>query len=105
MPGQKAVAVDVIALLAGVNYGSVIKVISAIEAMRVHTDLGVEEIVKFTDAPTEPVRFDGRHEKRICATDQLVRAVVINRDIEFLDYVLRHKARFGNGIRQLNRTG
>lgn len=97
LPGERsrgAVAVDAIALLAGVNYGSVVKVLAAIRAVRDHTDIPVEIITDFCDAPTEPVQFDGRHDTRVQATDALIHDIVNDESIEYLDYVLRHRARF-----------
>lgn len=94
-PNRDAVATDAIALLSGVNFGSVVKVLAAIEAIRAHTGIEPNDIVKFTDVPTEPVQFDGTFESRVTATDELVGSIVRGNKANFLDYVLRHKKRFG----------
>ncbi|WP_224078069.1 hypothetical protein [Cupriavidus laharis] len=78
MDGTDVVAVDVIALLSGVNFGSVIKIIAAIEAMCIHLNKQPEEVVRFKNASMEPVEFDGHHEARIAATDDMIHEIVRN---------------------------
>ena len=95
MPETDVVAVDAIALLAGVNYGSVVKVLAAIEAIKIHTGQSADSIVAFTDSPTEPVHFDGTDTARIDATDKFIHDLVNNSQVAFLDYALRHRQRFG----------
>lgn len=95
MPETDVVAVDALALLSGVNYGSVVKVLAAIEAIKIHTGQTADAIVQFTDAPTQPVHFDGSDSERIEATDRFVHDLVNSDAVAFLEYVLRHRSRFG----------
>ncbi|CAG9165209.1 hypothetical protein LMG23992_00353 [Cupriavidus laharis] len=95
MPGSDATAADVIALLSGVNYGSVVKVLAAVEAIRTGTGTPLEDIVTFMNIPTEAVVFDGTNDARIIATDRLVHDLVNNPALDFLEYALRHKYRHG----------
>lgn len=95
MQGTDATAADAIALLSGVNYGSVVKVLAAIEAIKTGTGLTVEQVVQFTDIPTEAVVFDGSNNERIVATDKLVHDLVNNPALDWLEYALRHKYRHG----------
>lgn len=94
LTGENFRSADAIALLAGVNLGSVVKVLAAIEAIRIHTGARTDDIVRFSDIPTEPVRFDGSCETRVVATDHAVAAIARNPAVSFLNYILRFKQRF-----------
>lgn len=103
-PAPAARAADALALLSGVNFSSVVKVLAAIEALK-KTGLTAEEIVKFQSIPLIPVDFDGvhldgEHEARAEATDNLVSSIVKSGQANYLDYVLRLERRFSGGKRQ-----
>jgi hypothetical protein len=95
MPDCDANATDVLALLSGVNFGSVVKVLAAIEAIKTHLKIPVEDIVRFANIPTESVAFDGKHADRIEATDRLVHDLVNDGNTDYLEYALRHRYRHG----------
>lgn len=93
MAGTNAVSTDVVAMLSGVNFGSVVKVFAAIEAVRIHLGAAPEDIVRFGDIPLESVHSAEDPHNRYEATELIVNEMARSREIDFLDYVLRHKRR------------
>ena len=76
IPGETVVAADAITLLSGITFGSVVKVLAAIEAVRMTTGADIADIVNLANVPIERVVFDGTKDARIRATDEFVNRVV-----------------------------
>ncbi len=77
LPGTQIVLTDAVAYLSGVNYGSVVKVIAAIEAVARATDTPMVDCVDFGCVPTTPVTpHDPECRTRLRETDKFVRSLV-----------------------------
>ncbi len=77
IPGTQVNLVDAIAYLSGVNYGSVVKVFAAMNAVLDHAKMPVSEHVLFDIVPTTPASpYDPDHKERVRQTDMFVRALV-----------------------------
>lgn len=89
---------DAIALLSGVNFKSVVRVLAAITAIH-DSGIPLDDLVRFSDIPTAPVEFDGatddaEFDNRAWATEALIIALVDSHSADYLDYVLRINRRF-----------
>lgn len=77
IPGTDVNLTDAVAYLSGVNYGSVVKVVAAINAILTNQKLAIPAILHYDSVPTTPVNpYDRGQEDRVSQTDILVRNVV-----------------------------
>lgn len=76
LPGREACAVDCLARLSGVNYGSVLKLLYAIRAMEKGLNLPVSVIVDVDGIPDDPVSMRADQKPRIQATRATVKEVI-----------------------------
>lgn len=77
IPGTQVNIVDAIAYLSGVNYGSVVKVLAALNAIARHADLPLPDSLSYDVVPTEPTNpYDRAQHDRIANTDIFVRSLV-----------------------------
>lgn len=77
IPGTQVNLVDAIAYLSGVNYGSVVKVFAAMNAVLDHAKMPVSEHVLYDIVPTTPVSpHDPAQKERVRQTDIFVRSLV-----------------------------
>lgn len=97
LPNSNVIACDVLAYLSGVNYGSVVKVIAAMHALKGYTDLTLEEVAgRFESVPTEaPQPGNPAHKQRLRNTDRFVRGIVATGFADPYDSLLRSTVRFG----------
>lgn len=97
IPGTDIVNSDVIALLSGVNYSSVEKVLAAIRIIQQETGASFEDIVEFTSAATQSVRPDDpEYGERAKAALSFCQEVARDEDYAYTDYVLHLHRRFTN---------
>lgn len=95
MPGTKIVACDALAYLSGVNYGSVVKVLAAIDALYRATNVAVDCIVDIDAAPTTALQVNNKeHRQRVRETDILVRNLVKRGFADQHQDLLKLSARF-----------
>ena len=77
IPVTQVNIVDAIAYLSGVNYGSVVMVFAAMNAVLDHAKMPVSEHVLYDIVPTTPVSpHDPQQRDRVRQTDMFVRALV-----------------------------
>lgn len=94
-PTGPVIAADAIALLAGANYQTVVKVIAAIAAIQTVSGVPLEELLNFTYVPLEPVNCsDPGESDRAAATMCFIDDVAQTKDLQYLDYVLMQSRRF-----------
>jgi hypothetical protein len=99
MRNSSAVAADVITLLSGVNFGSVVKVLAAIDVLATHLGIDPADVVAFGSVPLERAQFEGNHEARVQATEALLREIIVCAQHDELEYVLKHRARFAERVK------
>lgn len=95
---RQVVSADAIALLSGVNFGSVEKMLAAIYALHRFTGTDVEELVRLSDAPLHRVVLDDyRDTVRAKNTLALVFAVVDSSVAVEVEDIIKVRSRFGRG--------
>lgn len=98
--GTDLVAVDAISFISGVNFGSVVKVLAAIQLVTEELDTSMDEVVNPTQMPHKPCKFDGttdRREKETAAFVDLMMKSPINIDLkEYLNLFRRLSSRQAN---------
>ena len=90
---QDATAADTVALLSGVNLGSVVKVFAALEALAGHLAIEADDLVHGENVPLSAPRFDGTDAHRVDATRQLAERVASDPRCVHLDDVLHMSRR------------
>lgn len=77
IPGTQVNLVDAIAYLSGVNYGSVVKVLAALNAAAEHAQLPLPDFLSYDVVPTTPTNpYDRAQDDRIADTDIFVRKLI-----------------------------
>lgn len=95
MQGTEATCADTIALLSGVNLGSVVKVLAALEAIKLTVPMPpAAKIERVLDIPLSAPRFDGTEHQRVEGTKALVQRVCENPRVVYLDSILHLSSRF-----------
>lgn len=93
--GRQFVPADAIALLSGVNFGSVEKVIAAIEALRQYSGTDMDELLSLSRVPTERVVLgDERYAKRETETIMLCRGIARTNKVKAIQDMLHLYERF-----------
>lgn len=79
IPGTNINLTDAVAYLSGVNYGSVVKVFAAVNALLQSKGVPVPDLLRFDHVPTSPVspyKEDAASRARVRNTDAAVRVAV-----------------------------
>lgn len=93
--GRDVVAADAIALLSGVNFGSVEKVIAAILAIKEFSGTELYQLVNLTDVPLQRVSIGNpHHANRASATRAFCGAIAASGDYADLEELLHLQGRF-----------
>lgn len=93
--GFPVVTLDAVALLSGVNFGTVEKVFAALIAIQSHGCVPMSTLVKFNDMPLERVLLDNpRDQDRAIATRKLCEDIANCGEFDYLDHILKLRGRF-----------
>lgn len=91
---QEANAADTVALLSGVNLGSVVKVLAAVDALSKHLNVSANDLVCHEDMPVVAPKFDGTDANRVESTRKLAGEVAADPRLEYLREALHLGDRF-----------
>lgn len=93
--GRDVVSADAIALLSGVNFGSVEKVIAAVLAIQEFSGTELNQLVNLTDVPLQRVSIGNpHHANRASATRAFCEALVASGRYADLEELLHLQGRF-----------
>ena|GEM_PF-3835721 len=93
--GAHVVSADAIALLAGVNFGSVEKVMAALDAINRYSGTEMELLTDLEAVPLERVDLYSKSDaERAGNTKEFCKALVRTRQFSYLEDILKLEARF-----------
>ena len=94
--GRPVVAGDILALLSGVNFGSVEKLIAATSAISQYAGTDLQSLVLLSDLPTERVVLTAERDRvRAEVSLKFCEDLVDSGKFEHLEGILKLRARFG----------
>ena len=92
---HSVVAADALSLLSGVNFGSVVKMLAALNALHSFTAVDMQALADYGNVPTERVQPDDVYDQiRADATLALCKGIADSRKYPHLEGVLKLRGRF-----------